>query len=64
VFAGAGRSCLLTRVNVRRRAAEHGAGEGTGIKPAERNGRERENKDAHLGAVGEMILPLFLGELL
>jgi hypothetical protein len=47
VFAGAGRSCLRTRVNVRRRAAEHRAGDRTGIKPAERDEREREKRAAH-----------------
>jgi hypothetical protein len=64
VFAGAGRSCLRTWFNVRRRAAEHGARGGTGIKPAERNERERENQAAHFGTVDEVVVALFLEELL
>jgi hypothetical protein len=64
VFAGAGRSCLWTRVNVRRRALEYGAGDRTGIKPAERDGREREKRAAYPGTVDEVVVPLFLEELM
>jgi hypothetical protein len=63
VFAGVRRSCLRTWVNVRRRAAEHGAGEGTGIKPAERDGKKREKRAAHPGTVDEVVVPLFLEAL-
>jgi hypothetical protein len=64
VFAGAGRSCLRTPVNVCRRAVKYGAGEGTGIRLAERDGRERKKWAAHPGAVDEIVVSLFLEELM